>query len=54
MSKWDFSCNDNGGKKQYFVVSANSKPDAIEKAFKKARKNAAGDIATWNCKLKSV
>lgn len=54
MAKWSFSCNDNGGKKQFFVVSANNKTDAIQKAFKKARKNAAGDIITWNCTLKSV
>lgn len=54
MAKWNFNCIDNGGKKQFFVVSANNKPDAIKKAFDKARKNAAGDIHTWNCTLKSI
>lgn len=51
MSKWSFYCIDNGGKKQFFTVSAKDKPGAIEKGFTKARKNARGDINNWECKL---
>lgn len=51
MYKWRFTCNDNGGKRQSFIVKASSKTDAIAKGFKKARKNAAGDIIAWDCKL---
>lgn len=55
MAKWAFSCSDNGGKKQFFTVTAKSKPEAIEKAFKKARKNAMGDISPhWECRLISA
>jgi hypothetical protein len=54
MAKWYFSVLDNGGKRQSFTVSAPSKPEAIEKGMKRAKKNAAGDIHTWDCKLKSV
>lgn len=48
-----FSCYfiDNGGKKQFFTVTAKSKPEAIEKAFKKAKKGAAGDFNNWEVKL---
>lgn len=40
--KFSFHCVDNGGKHQAFTVSAPNKAAAIEKAMKKARKNAAG------------
>lgn len=48
-----FSCYfmDNSGKRQYFSVKASDKVSAIEKAFKKARKNASGDIISWDVKL---
>lgn len=50
--KFQFSCIDNGGKRQCFTVSAKSKDEAIKKAFIKARKNAAGEISPhWDCKL---
>ena len=53
MAVWTFRCSDNGGKRQCFDVRANSKPEAIEKAFKKAEKNAKGDIwYSWECVLK--
>lgn len=48
-----FSCIDNGGKRQSFTVKAPNKQKAIEKGFTKARKNAAGDFTSWNCKLSS-
>lgn len=54
MAKWDFTTRDNGGKFQYFVVSAPTKPDAITKGMEKAKRKADGDIITWNCKLKTV
>lgn len=54
MAKWTYTARDNGGKYQVLTVTANSKPEAIEKGFVKAKKNAAGDIITWNCKLKTV
>ena len=50
--KWDFSCRDNGGKFQYFQVSANDKTTAIKKGFEKARKNSKGDITSWDCHLR--
>lgn len=50
--KFSFHCVDNGGKHQAFTVSAPSKAAAIDKALKKARKNAAGDICgTWEIRL---
>lgn len=54
MTTWLFSCRDNGGKFQVFRVKAPSKPEAIDKAFKRARKHAAGDITTWDCKLAQI
>ena len=51
MYKWNFRAIDNGGKRQFFTVKANSKPEAIEKGMKKARRNAAGDINNWECSL---
>ena len=54
MAKWTFYFSDNGGKKQSFVVTAKSKPEAIEKGMKKAQKNAKGDCIRWDCSLKSV
>lgn len=50
--KFAFRCVDNGGKHQAFTVSAPNKAAAIEKALKKAEKNAAGDICgRWEIKL---
>ena len=51
MAKWDFTCIDNGGKHQHFTVKAPSKTVAIEKAFQRAIKHAAGDIISWSCSL---
>lgn len=51
MAKWGFHCVDNGGKWQGFTVTADSKPEAIEKALKKAVRNAKGEITTWECRL---
>jgi hypothetical protein len=50
---YTFNCYfiDNSGKKQNFTVKAKDKQQAIEKAFKKARKNANGDIVNWSVKL---
>lgn len=48
---FDFYCIDNAGKKQFFKVKAASKPQAIEKGMKKAKKNAAGNINNWECRL---
>ena len=49
--KWTFTCRDNGGKYQAFKISASDKTSAINKGIAKARKNASGDIITWDCKL---
>ena len=48
-----FSCyfSDCSGKKQFFTVKAANKADAIEKAFKKAKKSAKGDFNNWDVKL---
>lgn len=48
-----FTCYfiDNSGKRQYFSVKASDKASAIDKAFKKARKSAKGDIISWDVKL---
>ena len=54
MAKWSFYAIDNGGKKQSFTIKANSKPEAIEKGYKRAKKNAAGDFNNWDCKLIAV
>lgn len=54
MAVWTYRCIDNGGKKQFFDVKADSKPEAIEKGFKKAKKNAKGDINNWECVLKKA
>lgn len=51
MYTWDFNCRDNGGKRQFFKVKANDKPAAINKALKRAEKNAKGDIIVWECNL---
>ena len=51
MAKWAFYFIDNSGKKQFLTISANSKPEAIEKGFIKAKKSAAGDCNNWDCKL---
>ena len=53
MTKYTFifTAHDNGGKRQTFTVKAEDKKEAIEKGFKKARKNAAGDINSWDCRL---
>lgn len=52
MAVWSFQCIDNGGKRQFFDVKANSKPEAIDKGIQKARKNSKGDINNWECSLK--
>ena len=49
--RFNFACHDNGGKYQSFAVSASSKDEAIQKAFKKANKAAAGDIISLHCQL---
>ena len=54
MAKWTFMAHDNGGKRQIITVTAGNKTDAINKGFEKAKKNAAGDINTWTCTLKSA
>ena len=54
MAKWNYSAIDNGGKHQYFTVTAKDKTEAIKKGHERAKKHAAGDITTWNCSLKSA
>ena len=49
--KFTFTCIDNGRKRQVFTITANDKKEAIEKGLKKAKKAAAGDLITWECKL---
>lgn len=51
--EWRFTCIDNGGKHQSFIVKASNKDEAIRKGFEKAEKNSAGNIyaGSWNCKL---
>lgn len=51
MAKWSFTCIDNGGKHQHITVQSASKPEAIQKAWNKAKAKAAGDITNWNCTL---
>ena len=51
MYKWSYTCRDNGGKYQCFTVKAATKHEAIKKGAERARKHAAGDITTWDCKL---
>ena len=52
MAKWSFSIGDNSGKRQIFTVSAKDKQEAIEKGFKRAKKNAKGDLSFhWDCRL---
>ena len=41
MAKWNFTALDNGGKHQYFTVTAANKTEAIKKGFEKAEKKAA-------------
>lgn len=54
MATWSFYCSDNGGKKQYLKIKADSKTEAINKGFTKAKKQAKGDIYNWECKLISA
>jgi hypothetical protein len=54
MAKWSFYAIDNGGKRQFFTVTAKTKPEAIEKGTKRAKRNAAGDLNNWECKLKQA
>lgn len=54
MSKWTYTARDNGGKYQVITVTANSKPEAIEKGFQRAKRKAAGDITIWECRLKTA
>lgn len=51
---WTFSAHDNGGKHQVLTVRAKTKTEAIEKGFARAKKNAAGDIISWDCRLARV
>lgn len=52
MAKWSFTCRDNSGFLQNIKVTAPSKPEAIEKAFKIAKSKAKGDISPqWTCRL---
>ena len=51
MAKWIFTAHDNSGKNQVLKITAGSKTEAINKGMEKAKKNAAGDINTWNCRL---
>lgn len=47
-----FRCTDNGGKHQTFTVKAPDKQTAIDRGFKRAKKNAKGDInPSWECRL---
>lgn len=50
---YKFQCYfcDNGGKKQFFTVSAKDKQSAIDKAFKKAKKCSKGNFNNWDVKL---
>ncbi len=52
--EWYFTCGDNGGKKQNFIIKASDKTKAIAKGFEKAKKQASGDIIKWDCKLKII
>ena len=54
MAKWTFSAHDNGGKHQVCTVKAANKTDAIKKGMDRAKKHAAGDIISWDCRLVSV
>ena len=54
MYRWYFECMDNGGKRQFFTVTAKSKPDAIKKGMEKAKKAASGDVTSWSCRLKTM
>lgn len=51
MAEWMFWSYDNGGKRQVFTIKARTKTEAIEKGFAKAKKNATGDITSWDCRL---
>lgn len=52
MYKWQCRFSDNSGKKQFFKVSASDKAEAIKKAFKRAKKHAAGDLSPrWEVSL---
>lgn len=53
-AEWIFTCFDNGGKRQYFTVSAPDKSTAAHKGLIRARRNAAGDVTRWECKLKQA
>ena len=54
MAKWIFTATDNGGKHQTIKIEAPDKIKAIDKGFTRAKKKAAGDITSWNCRLHSV
>ncbi len=51
MAKWEFSCIDNGGKRQHFTIMAPDYTTAMKEGFKKADKKAKGDIISWECHL---
>jgi hypothetical protein len=52
MATWQFTCRDNGGKRQSFEVKAGDKTEAINKGFKRANRYSKGDVITWDCRLK--
>lgn len=54
MYAFNFSCIDNGGGHQHFVVKAKDKSDAIMKGLKKADKKAKGDLISWDCRFNPV
>lgn len=54
LARWTFTAIDNGGKFQVFTVKARNKTDAIAKGFERAKKHAAGDIISWECRLNPV
>jgi len=54
MAKWSFTARDNGGKFQALTIRAADKPTAIKKGIDRAKKGAAGDLITWNCRLISA
>ena len=54
LPSWTFYAFDNGGKRQFLTVRAANKPDAITEGFRRAKVHAAGDIISWDCKLRSA
>lgn len=46
-----FKCIDDSGKHQVFTVKAIDKMSAIDIGYKRAKRNARGDIISWECIL---